>query len=89
MFYFILWVLFLFAVILAVPVVSFMEKRAARGPVVDENVAEDGQAEEKEFGENEGFTDDAMAPQDAEFASAEPMEGEEVLAVDEGFEELK
>lgn len=80
MMYFIFWVLFLLAVILAVPVVSFLEKRkrqAALGP-------DDAESEEV-AGEEEEAAEEALG--EAEFAAVDetPSEGDEFAE----FEEIR
>ncbi len=91
MIYFILWVVFLLAVILAVPIVSLMGNRKPREPkAAADPEAMPEEAEEQAFGENEGFAGDevvAEVPADDGFGGGEPaMGGDDAF---EGFEELK
>ena len=79
MMYFILWVVFLLAVILSVPVVSFLEKRkrqAARRPVdeeLDELADAESEAVEAEDGDA-GFAEvDEVSSEGDEFAEFEEI----------------
>ena len=90
MIYFILWVVFLLAVILAVPIVSLMGNRQPREPkaAADPDAIPE-EAEEQAFGENEGFAGEevvAEVPADDGFGGEPMMGGDDAL---EGFEELK
>jgi hypothetical protein len=82
MMYFILWVVFLLTVILAVPIVSFVENRkrqAALGPRVKES-----EEELEADGESEAFEEE---PGEATFEAVEetPLGGDDFSA----FEEIR
>ncbi|TWU45535.1 hypothetical protein Q31b_07090 [Novipirellula aureliae] len=83
MFYFILWVVFLLTAVLAVPVVSFLEKRALAKPQADDSAAttndewtdEENGAPEEGFGSDDPFGGDVevVEPLNEELASFEEI----------------
>ena len=83
MFYFILWAVFLLAVVLAVPITAWWEKRklavpASEQPETDEPVEEAA----AEPGLDDEFSDDPLAGQEV---TSEVPGGEDFSAFDEEF----
>jgi len=82
MFYFILWVVFLLAVVLAVPITSFLEKRKISKPLEDDRETgsndewtDEAEGQEEGLGSDDQFGGDAEVVEtfDEEFASFEEL----------------